>query len=132
MRLFLAGFLICFCSIAHADINRTIENAVSTDTLTSINVPGTTVVYTKSISLTNQDLGDIGVMYKATSNGIINLSIQAQRSYARPSTEAVDNATYIEWKNPSVASDSAWHAATLDTVVMPFMRFKITGGSGND
>lgn len=132
-KLFLVALLVLFSAPSHADIARTIESAASVDTMTNINVPGTTVLYTKSISLVNHAVGaDVGVMYKATSSGTVNLSVQVGRSFQRPTTEGAANASYIEWKAPFTVNDTAWHLATYDTVVMPYMRFKITGGSGND
>lgn len=130
-RILLALLLLGFSSTAHADIARVVENAASTDSLTNIIVQNTQTVYTKSISLVNHDSGSVGVMYKATSNAGINLSIQAERSYTRPTTEAAADSSYVVWNAPFTTADNTWKMATLDTVVMPYLRFKITGGSGN-
>lgn len=127
----LLAFLLFGSVNSYADISRTIESISSTDTLTDINVPNTATVYTKSYSLVNQDVESIGYMYKATSSGTIGVSIQVERSFQRPTTEAASDATYIVWNSPSTTADSAWHLATLDTVVMPYYRFKITGTGSN-
>lgn len=132
MRLFLLVFLL-IASNSYADVIRTIESEASTDSLTNINIPSTQTVYTKSSSLVNYNTaGSVGVMYRATSNGVIGVSIQSQRSYAKPTTEAVADVNYISWNNAFTTTDNQWHLATLDTIVMPYLRFKITGTGSND
>lgn len=130
IRIFLVLFLL-FSSIAHADVTRVVETAASSDSVTNISVPSTNIIFTKSISLVNHESGSVGVMYKATSSGTINLTVQAERSYSRPTTEGASDVSYVVWNDPFTMTDNQWHMATLDTVVMPYVRFKITGGSGN-
>lgn len=128
----LLALLVLVPSVASADVKRIIEVVASTDNLANINVPNTATVITKSISLQNQEIESVGYMYKATSSGVIGVSIQADRSYDRPATEAVASATYVPWNAAATTTDASWHMATLDTVVMPFLRFRITGTGSND
>lgn len=131
MLKFILALLMVIPSMVYADITRTIESVSSTDTLTDINVPNTATVYTKSYSLVNQDISSIAYMYKATSNGTIGVSIQVERSFQRPTTEAVADASYVVWHAPATTINATWQLATLDTVVMPYYRFKITGTGSN-
>lgn len=129
--LLMLAILICGTVQVHADIRKTIESVASTDTLVDINVPNTQTVYTKSYSLINQGVDSIAYMYKATSSGTIGVSIQAERSFDRPTTEATADAKYVVWNTTATTADATWKMATLDTVVMPYYRFKITGTGSN-
>lgn len=124
--------LLMMGGVANADLQRTVENITSTDTLVNINVPSTGTVYTKAYSVRKTEAAEsIAYMYKPTSSGTIGVSIQAERSFAAPSTEAVADATYVAWNSPATTSSAIWQMATLDTVVMPYVRFKITGTGSN-
>lgn len=132
------SFLLFGASFSYADEpRRTVENVVTVDSLgamyTTITVPTTSSVTTKSISLINSGIQtSVGVMYKATSTGVVGVSIQAFRSFQRPTTEGVADATWVVWNAPATTSDTAWHMATLDTVVVPYMTLKLTGTGSND
>lgn len=125
--------LISFSSIAQADVKRVVETVVASDNASPVAVASQATVYTKSFSLNNQMLGPVGVMYKATSSGTVNLSIQALQSYKQPAIEGTVDSTYVTWKSVETAlANQNWHAATLDTLIMPYGLFKVVGGSGND
>lgn len=133
----LFSILLLVSADVHADIRRTVENVVTIDSLNTpyatMAIPSTTNIYSKSVSLVNQDIQQsVGVMYKATSSGAVNLSIQTERSYSPPSTEGQSNATYVIWNAPFTTTDTAWHMATLDTVIVPYARFHVTGSGSND
>jgi len=115
-----------------ADVKRVIETVASEDSSTAVDVPTTLTRYSKSFSLINSNEADLGVMYKATSDGTVTATIQAQTSYQRPTTELAADAAYVMWETPESVSDEAWHAMTLDTVIMPYARFKVTGSGSND
>lgn len=138
MRKFLLILLLSMWIIpANAFENeRTVQNAITHDTLTTystIGVPTTTTAITDSQSLVNTTVaGNVGVMYKATSSGTITLSLQALRSFQRPTTEGSADASYIVWNSSQSISDSAWHMVTLDTIVEPYLTFKVTGSGSND
>lgn len=129
--------LLMFGSVsAYADdVRRTVINAATVDSLgaivSTIAVPTTATVYTKSISLINHGYEGIGVMYKATSAGTIAVTVQAQRSYAPPASESAYDAAYVDWNTSSSTTDNTWRMATLDTVIMPYLRFKISGTGSN-
>lgn len=130
-RLFLLVVFVLMSLTSYADVTRVVETVTSTDSLSAIAAPQTFTVYTKSVSLVNHLFDPVGVMYKASSSGTITLTIQAQQSYSKPTTEAVADAGYVSWTAPESISDAAWHAITLDTVTMPYLRFKIVGSGSN-
>lgn len=132
----LLAFLLFGSSLSYADIKRTIETVTTVDTLgqiyNTVGVPITTTNYTKSVSLVNHSFESVGVMYKATSSGVISLTLQAERSFDRPSIEGVANVAYVVWNPAATVSDNTWHMITLDTVNMPYLRFRLTGSGSND
>lgn len=134
----LVSFILLFSSFSFANENaRTTKFAVTYDSVgnsySSMQVPSTTTNYTRSESLKNTGLGtNIGVMYKATSSGTISLSLQALRSFQLPTTEQSLDSTYVVWNVPTTISDSGWHMVTLDTVVEPYLVFRMTGTGSND
>lgn len=136
LSLIILSFLLSFGN-AHAYENeRTVQNEVTHDTLqtySTITVPSTTTVMTDSQSLVNTGLAtNLGIMYKATSSGTVALSLQALRSFQRPAVEGSTDATYVVWNTNATTADQNWHLVTLDTVVEPYLVYKITGTSGND
>lgn len=139
IRIFLA-FLLLGCVNARADYERVVEGVVTQDSLgnvyTTLQAGGTLTYFTKSFSVKNDQMNQtVGFMYKANSTGIINLTIVPQQSFQRPTTEQINDATYVNWKvtgGATTTADSNWKIATLDTVIVPFGRFQIIGGSGND
>ena len=136
-HIFLALFMVLTLSYANADTVRDLTPVVTVDSLgstyTTITVPSTTTVYTKSISLKNQSaLSPVGVAYKATSSGTISVSIQAEQSHKTPATEGAADVTYQNFEPAVTTSDASWRMNTLDTVIMPYMRFKIVGTGSND
>lgn len=138
LRIFLAVFLFGI-SNANADVRRIAETMASTDTLgaivTTISVPTTGTVFTRSFDISQHQIGEpVGVMFKAASTGVINLTIIPQQSYQRPTTEGSSDATYVNWgiTGATTTSDTAWRVATLDSVLMPYGRFKIIGNGSND
>lgn len=131
LKIFLALFFMGVTPVM-ADVMRTVETETSSAGASDIAVASTGTAITKSFSLVNHSIGSVGVMYKATSSGVVSLSIQAQQSYRKPVTEGSDDVNYVVWQSFSTVSDTAWHMATLDSVVMPYGRFKITGTGSND
>lgn len=136
LSLIILSFLFSFGTAQAYENERTVQSEVTHDTLgtySTISVPSTTTVTTDSQSLVNTGLAtNIGIMYKATSSGTVTLSLQALRSFQRPSLEGVSDATYVVWNAVSTVSDQAWHLVTLDTVVEPYLVYKITGTGSND
>lgn len=125
----------CVSSYAYED-RRTIQNMVTHDSLgtyATIAVPTTSVVTADSQSLVNTGLAtNVGIMYKASSPGTVTLSLQALRSYDRPNVEGQNDVKYVGWNVSQSVSDTNWHVATLDTVIMPYFTYKITGSGSND
>lgn len=135
MRIVLSLVIALFLSLpVMAEERLIVESMASTDSLTNILVPNAITVYTKSFSLVNHDLSaPVGVMYKITStSGNPNVTITAEQSFQRPTTEAVVDPSYIIWETVATSeTEQVWRVATLDTVIMPYARFKIVGNSGN-
>lgn len=132
--LLLVSMFLSSCSFCLADIRRTSETLTSTDSVVSMAVPSTATVYTKSFSLQNHEAGTpVAIAYKATaSSGSISVTIDAEQSYQRPTTEAASDVTYVGWERVATTlTNNAWHIETLDTVVAPYGRIKIIGNSGN-
>lgn len=129
--------LIFLSNLAYADTKRIVESIATVDSLgtivTTIAVPSQATIYTKSFDVAQHQASEtVGVMYKATSSGTVNLTIVPQQSWSRPTTESAVDATYIAWDTTETTSNTNWRETTLDTVTMPYGRFQIVGGSGND
>lgn len=139
-KFFLLLLMLAIGGTAYADdtFRLTVGSVATADTVnpqsiyTTIAVPTTSVALSKSISLVNPSANSVGVMYKATSSGTVTLTIQALRSFQKPTAENASDSTYISWNAPVSVSDTGWHMVTLDTVVMPYLRFQITGSGSND
>ena len=117
--------------------SKVLQTVISADSASTINVPITNTIYTKSISMRhNRTSEDIGVMLKAESTGTITLKVDVEQGYAKPTTEGSADANYVTTDTLSLSgsesvSDTYWKIATIDTVVMPYMRFKIIGSGSN-
>jgi len=124
--------LMIVCGVSSADVVRNVESLKNSSEANEIPVASTGTVYTKAFSLRNNPLGPVGVMFKATSSGVVNLQLQAQQSYGLPATEGAFDSAYQNWKTVETVTDQNWHVATLDTVVMPYGRYRIVGTGSND
>ena len=98
----------------------------------TMSIPSTETLYTKSFSLKTTD--DMAVLFQATSSTLVpNISIYLEQSYERPTEEGTPDFEYIN--TDTIASsryDIRWGVATLSTLApILFGRFKIVGESGN-
>jgi hypothetical protein len=97
-------------------------------------VGGNTTYYTQSMSLAYAKY--FATAYKATSAGVIDLTITFEQSYARPDTEGSSDTKYVVASGVSDVhtnlADTNWHNESLSPATMPYGRFKIVGGAGND
>ena len=125
--------LVLFQRESWADVKRIVETVASATSVSSVQVGGTNTTYSKSISLQNVTETPVSIMYKATSDGIVTAKIDLEQSYQRPSTEGASDSNYMVTStvNSSLVNEE-WHIATLSTVEMPFIRFKLTGSGSND
>lgn len=126
-------FLSLPCMSYAAENQKISETVVSSDSSYLISVPQTYTNWTKSISSRQVPLSDpIAVAYRATSSAGINLKIEMEQSDTVPNTESLYDEDYItsDTVDASVV-DTNWHMKTMDTVVMPYFRFKITGQGSN-
>ena len=101
----------------------------------SIAVASTATVYTKSFEFGN-DYKYFSAWYKATSDGTVNLKIELQQSYKRPTTEGAADVDWTVIEDTGVLesalADELAHTDRVFWKPMRFGRFKITGGTGND
>lgn len=97
-------------------------------------VGGNTTYYTQSFPMKYGKY--FAVAYKATSSGVIDLTITLEQSYDLPTTEGSSDAKYVTASGVSDIhtnlADTTWHNASLSPAVMPYGRFKIVGGATND
>lgn len=112
----------------------TTQNIVGSDLSTTIAVASTATVYTKAFPMTYGANFAIGAI--ATSSGNVALKIELECSYQLPTTEGAADGTYVEPDGMadvfSSIADEVQHYKQLYPIPMPFARFKITGGAGND
>jgi hypothetical protein len=130
-KLFFAMVILGVTVSAHAEGWRVIETVASEDTSTAVDVPTTLTRYSKSFSFKN-NYQPIGVWYKATSDGVVTVTLQAQQSYKAPTTELAADTSYTVWETAESVVDESWHVMTLDTVAGSYGRFKLTGTGSND
>ena len=127
----IAFCLVCV-NLAFAAPFRSVVNARSTTNVTTLPVGSTDVLRTKSIDVKYiRNDQDTGVLYKATSSGEVNVALEMQISY-KPSTDGLADSDYL----PSNFIDSSivdedWHLVTLDTVILPYLRFILLGQGSN-
>jgi len=109
-------------------------SATTSANVATIPIVGEVTVYTKSISLKSGEY--FGIMYKATSDGTVNLSLEVEQSWTRPTTEGSSDAQWVEPSDiadvDAAITDEIWHARTLALVPLPYLRFRIIGLTGND
>ena len=112
---------------------RSTVNAITTTNVTTIPVASTNTTYTKSIDVKYiRNDQDTGILYKATSSGTVDLNLQMQTSY-KPSTDGAVDSDYLDSHSIDTSiTDTIWRLATLDTVILTNLRFKITGQGSND
>ncbi len=130
MRVLLLIALLLTPSMVYADAGNKKVHAVhnSTDTST-ITVNNQEFVWTKSMRVSELE-GSMGVMYKMASAGAMALTLE--QSYDKPATEGVNDSTYIQTSTINAGINTpVWQMATIDTVSMPFIRFKVKGATGN-
>lgn len=105
---------------------------------TDMEVGGAATFYTKSFPLAYAS--DFAIAYKASkSAGAIDLKIELQQAYRKPEASEEGQAAATLFAEPDGMSDietsltdEVLHMKALSPIVMPWGRFKITGGAGND
>jgi len=128
--LIMVAILICAGS---ASADRRIYSVESATNETVFNVPSTNTLYTKAFWIKRQGDVDMGVMYKVTNAGTIDINIDFEQGYTYPATEG-SASDYFKVTNhvDTELVDQLWHLATVDSVAMPVGRFKVTGEGSND
>lgn len=128
----IVGLSLFLATTVFAEDRKVVETMVTEDSVATVGVSATATRYTNSFSLLNVTSSSIGVMYKATSDGTVTVTIRPQQSYKRPTTELASDDAYIDWDSSENISDESWHMMTLDTVNSAFGRFKLIGTGSND
>ena len=120
-------------STVSAGIGPISQNVLNSSGSSTIAVASTGTVYTKYIRFKSAEY--FAIMYKATSDGTVNLKIELEQSYAKPSTEGAADTNYVEPEDVDDIDDSVtdevWHIKTLNPDPLPYGRFKLTGQTGN-
>ena len=122
-KLFLIAIMVLIAGAAFADFK--VETIAD-----SISVSETDTVYTKSFPIKSNNMSYVGVAYKSdVATG--TTSIWFEQSHQRPTTEQSSDETYKITEGPWTVTGGDWSHATIDTVVMPYGRFIITGTGSN-
>ncbi len=126
------AFCLAYVSLANAAPFRSVVNAKNTSKNTTIVVASTTTAYTVAIDskyIKNNE--DTGILYRATSDGAVDLRLDMQISF-KPSVDGAADTDYLDSHVIDTSiTDEVWHLATLDTVILPYLRFKVTGQGSN-
>jgi hypothetical protein len=126
------GVFCLMAGCAYADLSMTPAKSATDDSV-SFSTGSTNTLYTKSIKTNLESPGDkIGVMYKGT-GPTVDLRIELEQSANPPATEGSQDSSYLSSYNvdTSVTTSGRWELATPDTVVMPYIRFKVIGQGSN-
>jgi hypothetical protein len=129
----LVGIVFLFSGVAFADFGEVVvETNLNSSGESDIAAASTDVTYSKSFS--KQKSENMTVMYKASSEATVDLSINLMQSFARPTTEGTYDSRYVTTDSiVSNLSDEAWHIATIDTLTsLPFGLYQINGNGSND
>ena len=132
-RFILAISFLLICTSVFAAPFRSVVNARSTTNVTALPVGSTDTLHTKSIDVKYiRNDQDTGILYKATSDGVVDLGLVLQISY-KPSTDGAFDSDYLDSELIDASiTDELWHLVTIDTVILPHARFRITGQGSND
>lgn len=130
----LSAILLLVCSIASAAPFRSSVNAKSaTDDSVQFVVGSTNTLYTKSlraVDIRNDE--ETGIMYRAIGSGTINIYLSMEQSFGPPSTEGASSTDYIPTHTiDSSITSTGWNLTTVDTVLLPYIRFRAIGKGSN-
>ena len=113
-------------------IGPNIQDILTSLNLTTITIGAGLTVYTQSFSL--KEGAYFALAYKAGSGGAVDLTIDLQQSYRKPTTEGVDDAAYVIPESASAIhtnlADTDEHSEALAPVAMPYARLIIVSGAG--
>lgn len=125
--------LLLFPSIASAQLadRKVVETIMSSDSVEEMTIRSTATIWTKSIRLVNSSAETIAVRYQMLSNNG-SLKIELEQGVNSPSTEYVYDSGYITTDTVVEAlTTSTPRLYTLDTVSLPYFRFKVSGTGTN-
>ena len=130
-----AVFLLIASMAFAAPFRSTVNVKSATDDTVQFLVGSTTTICTKSLKVTDiKNDEETGILYKAISTGTIDVTLEMQQSYRAAEVEGTCvDAEYLttDLIETSIA-DGLWSLATIDTVILPYIRFRITGNGSND
>ena len=108
-----------------------IQSILSSLNLTTITIPAGETIYSQSFSL--KEGAYFALAYKAAGSAI-DLTIDLQQSYRKPTTEGSDDAAYVIPESASAVhsnlADTDWHSESLSPVAMPYARLMIASAAG--
>ena len=109
-----------------------IQSILSSLNLTTITIPAGETIYSQSFSL--KEGAYFALAYKAGSGGAVDLTIDLQQSYRKPTTEGSDDAAYVIPESASAIhsnlADTDEHSEALSPVAMPYARLQIVSAAG--
>ena len=128
--LLIVGLLVCGQAFAAPYLAIT---PVASDDSVNFLIRGTATIYTDSMkTYLLEPTDNVGLMYRAQGS-TVNLKLDIEQSFAPPTTEGSTDQDYVttDSVDSSITVADSWKVATLDTVVMPYMRFKVSGQGSN-
>jgi len=109
-----------------------VRDILTAANLTTITIGAGATVYTKSFSL--KFGAYFALAYKAASAGAVDLTIQLEQSYQKPTTEGVADSTYVIPESladiHTNLADENWHNNSISPAAMPYGRLKIVSAAG--
>lgn len=104
---------------------------------TTIAVPTTTTVYTKSFDIPHFG-SDFAISVRATSTGTVTVAVYMEQGWVdltKSSSEGVANANFVIPETASVVinlADETWHHIAWSPLPLRKARFKLVGSGSND
>jgi hypothetical protein len=126
--------VLLFGQVGYCADKVTVSNATLASGSSTIAVASTATIYTKAFPTSLARY--YGVWYIATSSGTVNLKIELEQSWTLPTTEGSADSNWVVIEDTgtldSALADEVAHVDRIYPKPMPYSRFKITGGTGND
>ena len=98
----------------------------ATDDTMTFSAPSTDAVYTKAVKVTDIDNDESVGILADVDGGTVDLRVTVEGSFG-PSEEFIE--THEAFAN--LTDKTKWKLATIDTVVLPYMRIKLQGQGSN-
>lgn len=110
--------------------------AIEENNTTDMSCASTETIYTKAYNLKRGSV--FGIAYKANSvNGSADITIEIEQGYQAPTSKEASDGTYVVPQNVSaivsnLSTENTLYIQSISPIVMPWIRFKITGAGSNN